>query len=164
MARRLALLVLLVSTFFTALIGSAFARHEQPQIGSLLGASPLETMRVPPHLGGGTRESYQVKSSMTTVLTKLRFELVSKGWKEISLQNSPARTLFVRGFQELQVFQGKVQVGESVAKATSRLAARSIAWEPDSQIVSIVFDSPSDHPIDRTLSALNDLRSSIEQS
>ncbi len=161
MARRIALLFLVVTTFMTALIGNAFAKEEPIRLGNLLDSSPSETFEIPPHLGGGFRECYLVRASFKSVLHKVRQELTPRGWKEIVVKNAPAHTLFMNGTREVQILQGRAQGATALHSAGSRLAARSLSWEPVQDWVSVIFDSPSTHPLDRTLGVLHDLRDAL---
>jgi hypothetical protein len=161
MGRRLALLLLLVGTFMTALIGSAFAKQDPIALAKLLGSSPSETFDIPTHLGGGFRECYFLRAPFNTVVSKVRRELVARGWQEIPIRTSPGHTLFADGIREVQVLEGKVKGAQSLTTAQTRLAARGLAWEPHQGWVSVVFDSPSSHPIDRTRGLLQDLKGSI---
>jgi hypothetical protein len=155
--RRIALLALVVSTFLTALIGNAFAKQDSLHLAILLGSAPSETFDVPTHLGGGVRECYVIRGAFTTVLSKVRRELAPRGWRELSVRTSPGHTLFANGDREVQVLQGKVRGGSALKTAKTRLAARTLAWEPNQEWVSVVFDSPSSNPLDLTRSVLHDL-------
>ncbi len=157
-------MLLVIGTFVTALVSNAFAKPDALQLTRLLERAPTETLEIPAHLGGGFRECYLIRSSFNSVLSKVRRELSPRGWREISVKQAPAHALFTNGTQEVQVLDGKARGAVSMTKAKTRLAARSLAWEPLEDWVSVVFDSPSTHPLDRTKGVLNDLQYSLANS
>jgi hypothetical protein len=158
MGRKFAIALLVVSTYFTALVSVAFARTAPIALDQILGAAPSESVDLPSSMGSGRRRCYTVPGPFSLVINRIRTQLLHKGWSELSVSRKPGHSLFTRGIDEIQVFEGKAR-GSKVDSLTrsTRLEARELHWEPHPSWVTVVVDQPSKKPLDRARGLLHDL-------